>query len=182
MAKTKTTADPTTAADEARTAAEQERAEATRTTREVGKNSNGDPTLYPSDVAAVTTAHGLTVPEAEEHILSGTSPDELKARRVLYRSSYDQIPATAENHPLVAADAAHTAAEEEARKAAEDRAAAQAEANAPTTDKTQPEAGPYGPYAEYRKVEVSDRELAENAGVSVEDAPKLRADASTEVG
>lgn len=133
-----------------------------------GRNSRGEPTLYPSEVAGVASAHGLTVPEAEEHLLEGTSPDDLKARRVLYRQSYEQVPATAENHPLVAADVAHAAAAEAAERPA------------PGPDKTQPEAGPYGPHAEYRKVTVSDEELAANAGVPVEEAPKLRADARKE--
>lgn len=157
--------DPTTVGADAQTAAEQDRAEAGRTTRELGKNSRGEPTIYPSDVASVTASHGLTVPEAEEHLVHGTSPEELKGRRVLYRQSYDQIPATAENHPLVAADAVRAEAE------------ATVEAGEAVPDKTQPEAGPYGPFADYRKVEVSDEELALNAGVKVEDAAKLRADA-----
>lgn len=118
------------------------------TTRELGKNSNGDPTIYPSDVEAVSTQYGLTTPEAERFLLEGKHTDKaadtIKGERVVYRPHYEYVTNPTSN-PLAAADvrAAETAAEAERR-----------EAEVAQADKADPGAGPYGPEAVYSEVEA----------------------------
>lgn len=75
------------------------------------RQPDGRPQVLPSDIDSLVTSHGLTVPEAEKvaaQLPTGTDLDALvastKAARVAYRPTYFQVPATAENHPLVAAD------------------------------------------------------------------------------
>lgn len=168
---------PTTIGENAETSAEQNRIEATRTTRDLGVNSNGDPTIYPSDVEAVSRQYNLTGPEAESLLRSGnvteTGANEIKGARVVYRQSYEQIPATISN-PLAVTDQRAAAAEAEADAGADgtDNSRFESAATAPTTDATQPEAGPHGPYAHYPTVDVSAEEIAQQTGVKVEDVDK----------
>jgi hypothetical protein len=118
--------------------------------RELGKNSQGEPTVYPSDVEAVALQYNLTTPEAERLLLGGKvtdkEADKIKGERVVFRPHYEYV-TNPDSNPLAAADrrAEEQAASEEERKAAADRIA---------TDKTSPEAGPYGPNAVYSEVEA----------------------------
>lgn len=124
------------------------------TARETGKNSQGEPTIYPSDVEAVSTQYGLTSAEAERLLVSGKvtdkEADKIKGERVVYRPHYEYVAGT-ESNPLSVADRRREEAEraeadaEKARKGAADRIA---------EDKTSPEAGPYGPNAVYSEVEA----------------------------
>lgn len=116
------------------------------TAREVGKNSQGTPTVYPSDVEAVATQYGLTSAEAERLITEGKvtdkAADKIKAGRVVFRPHYEYV-SGAESNPLAVA---------ERRRAEVEAAAAEAEEVGP--DKTSPDAGPYGPNATYSEVEA----------------------------
>lgn len=74
----------------------------------VVRKPDGRPQVLPSEIEALAQAHGLTIPEAEvlSYRVSGQGQDltaavgAIKAARVVYRATGDQIPATAENHPL----------------------------------------------------------------------------------
>lgn len=118
------------------------------TSRETGKNSLGEPTIYPSDVESVSRSYNLTTAEAERLITEGSvtdkAADKIKGERVVYRQHYEYV-TNPESNPLAAADRrdVETAAEAE-RKAGE---VAQA-------DKADPSAGPYGPNAAYSEVEA----------------------------
>lgn len=131
---------PTTQANEAQALAETQHEQATnRSTREIGKNSQGEPTLYPSDVEMVSTQFNLTSEEAERLILAGdvsqSAADDLKAGRKVYRQRFEAVDASEASHPLAAADA---------------RAAATEAAATPSgPDPALPTSGPYGPNAEY---------------------------------
>lgn len=118
------------------------------TSREVGKNSNGDPTIYPSDVDSVATSYNLTSAEAERLILDGDvsdkAADKIKGERVVYRQHYEYVTNPSSN-PLAAADARRAEAEKADTAAAAERIA---------EDKTSPESGPYGPSAVYTEVEA----------------------------
>ena len=118
------------------------------TSRDVGKNSLGEPTVYPSDVESVSQAYNLTSSEAERLILGGKvnekEADKIKGERVVYRPHYETVTNPSSN-PLAAADA--RTAEREARDTA-------AEADAIAVDKSAPDAGPYGPNAVYSEVEA----------------------------
>lgn len=120
------------------------------TSRETGVNSRGEPTVYPSDVEAVSTAYNLTGPEAERLILEGDVSDKaankIKGERVVYRQHYEYVTNPSSN-PLALADQRRAQQEQEEtdRQAAADRIA---------TDKTSPEAGPYGPNVSYTEVEA----------------------------
>lgn len=155
--------DATAAADETYRNVEQQRVEASRTVREQGLNSRGEPTVYPSDVEAVARQHNLTTPEAEQLLTEGNvtaeRAAELKAGRVVYRVTYEQVPAVMS--PLAQADARAAAAAADAEAAT---------STTPTPDATQPEAGPYGPHADYREAEVTAEEVAQQAGVTVDAA------------
>lgn len=173
-----TTTDPGIIASEVERAVAAQRQEANATQRALGRNSNGDFTLYSDDVDSVATQHRLTTPEAEQYLTrvvrDGEGEDavlsNLRGSRVIYRQAYDRVLNAPEN-ALTAEDIRLANAERE-RKAAEEKAkevrSAAAAVNAPTTDRTQPEAGQWGPLAEYREVTVSKEEAANNAGVPVE--------------
>lgn len=154
------------AQEQADLAASQHDAATTATAREPGKNSRGEPTMYPSDIEGYQTQYGLTATEAEtlwtRSVRDGedaqTVVDELKGARVVYRQTYEQIPATANALSGIDARAA-----ENARLAVE--AENQSEAAA---DPTQPEAGPYGPHADYREATVTAEEVAQQTGAPVD--------------
>lgn len=116
---------------------------------ELGKNSQGETTIYPSDVDAVATQYNLTTPEAERLLLSGKvtdkEADKIKGERVVYRQHYEYVTSPSSN-PLAAADEARSRQEQEEA----DRKAADAIA----ADKSSPEAGPYGPEAVYTEAEA----------------------------
>lgn len=118
------------------------------TSRETGKNSLGEPTIYPSDVESVGRTYNLTSSEAERLILGGKvnqkEADKIKGERVAYRPHYEYVTNPTSN-PLSAADA--QASEREARDTA-------AEAERIAADKSSPDAGPYGPEAVYTEVEA----------------------------
>jgi hypothetical protein len=119
------------------------------TSREIGKNSLGETTIYPSDVEAVASSYNLTTAEAERLLLEGDvsdkAADKIKGERVVYRPHYEYVTNPTSN-PLAAADA---------RQAERDAEADNAEAaERIATDKTSPDAGPYGPEAVYTGVEA----------------------------
>lgn len=173
-----TQTDPGIIASQVERAVASQRQEATGTQRGLGRNSNGDFTLYADDVDAVATQHRLTTPEAEQYLTrvvrdgegEGAVLDNIRGSRVIYRQAYDRVLNAPEN-ALTAEDLRLAKAEKDrqaqAKQAQEVRAAAAA-VNAPTTDRTQPEAGQWGPLAEYREVTISKEEAAHNAEVPVE--------------
>lgn len=122
--------------------------EETPKARKIGQDSNGDPALYPSDIEAVSTQYNLTVPEAERLLLGGKvndkEADKIKGERVVYRPHFEVVDG-AESNPLGAADRRQAEADAEAKTA---------EKAEPVEDKFSPEAGPYGPNAEYTVVEA----------------------------
>lgn len=120
--------------------------------RELGKDSNGDPAIYPSDIESVATQYGLTTVEAERLLVSGkvteAEANKIKEERVVFRPHYEYVSGN-DSSPLAVAERRRLEEErtaEEARKA-RDKAG-------PTTDKFSPEAGPYGPNAVYTEVEA----------------------------
>lgn len=121
--------------------------EETPKARKLGQNSNGEPTIYPSDVESVTHQYGLTAAEAERFLLDGKhtqkAADAIKGERVVFRPHYEVVDAS-DSNPLAVADARRAAAE----KADAERTGAE------TVDKFSPEAGPYGPNATYSEVEA----------------------------
>lgn len=126
--------------------------EPTPKARKLGEDSNGDPAIYPSDIESVATQYGITTVEAERLLVSGkvteAEANKIKEERVVFRPHYEYLSA-ADSSPLAVAERRRLEEErtaEEARKA-RDKAA-------PTTDKTSPEAGPYGPNAVYSEVEA----------------------------
>lgn len=74
----------------------------------VVRKPDGSPQVLPSEIESLAQVHGLTIPEAEvlSYRVSGQGQDlnaavgAIKAERVEYRQAYEQVPATAENHPL----------------------------------------------------------------------------------
>lgn len=173
-----TTSDPGIVASQVERAVAAQRQEAQATQREIGRNSNGDFTLYADDVDAIATQHRLTTPEAEQYLQrvvrdgegSDSVLDNLRGSRVIYRQAYDRVLNAPEN-ALTAEDIRLANAErerEEAAKKAEETRKAAAAVGAPTTDRTQPEAGQWGPLADYREVTVSKEEAAQSAQVPVQ--------------
>lgn len=77
------------------------------------RNPDGSRQILPSEIESLAQVHNLTIPEAEvlSYRVSGEGQPlnaavaAIKAARVEYRQSYEAVPATAENHPLVAQDA-----------------------------------------------------------------------------
>lgn len=144
------------------------------TSREFGKNSNGEPEMYPSDVLSLQTKHNLTAPEAEDFwkrtVVNGESEDSalsaIQGGRVIYRQSYEMVVNPPE-HALTAAQLRLEKTQLEMRREEELAEERQGAVTTPTADRTQPEAGPWGPYAEYKQVEVPPEEVAHNAGVPV---------------
>jgi hypothetical protein len=102
--------------------------------------------ILASDIDAAAQQHGLTTAEAEGLLRDGKLNDKevqkVKEARVVFRPHYEYV-SGAESNPLAVADA---------RRAAE--AKADEDKVAPAADKTAPEAGPYGPNAEYTAVEA----------------------------
>lgn len=156
--------DPGLAASAAGQAVESVRQEERRTTREFGKNSEGEPVLYSSDVEMLAQAHNLTIPEAEDvwrRSVEGSESEEaavaaVKGGRVVYRPRYEAVSPTV-SHPLVQLD--NRAALNDAREGS---------TVAPTADATQPESGPYGPYADYENHTPSAEEVAQQTGLPVD--------------
>lgn len=142
MASTKS--DKTKAAERAADTGEDYTPQATA--RKLGQNSNGEPTIYPSDIESVTYQYGLTSAEAERFLLEGKhnqkAADAIKGERVVFRPHYEVVDASSSN-PLSVADARRAEAE-----------AADAKATPAESDKFSPEAGPYGPNAVYSEVEA----------------------------
>lgn len=118
----------------------------TAPTRDVGKNSQGEVTIYPSDVDSVARSYNLTGPEAERLILGGKvndkEADKIKGERVVFRQHYEYVTNPTSN-PMALAESRQNEREERDTKAEAERIA---------TDKTSPEAGPYGPDAVYTGV------------------------------
>ncbi len=119
-------------------------ASGTRTTARAGRNSRGEPTLYPSEVDGFARLNGLSTGEAERLLLDGDTSDEAVRRviesRVVYRPRMEAVSAKYSNADTVAY---------ERREAAQRDA--EGDTRDPGPDKTQPEAGPYGPNADYVK-------------------------------
>lgn len=141
---------PTTKGDEARSAQESKLNEEQRTTRELGKNSSGDPTLYPSDVESVRQQYNLTGTEAEGLLRGGkvtpAEADKLKAGRVVYQQAYRALV-----NPLTVPETLADARREAAQAADEETQKRGQEDQGP--DPALPTSGPYGPNEEYTVVE-----------------------------
>lgn len=106
----------------------------------MAKKENETKAVLPSDVEGLRIQHNLTMAEAER-VARGEDVDAVKAERVVFRTRYEQVEASASSHPLLAADAAAEAREEDAKKPSK-----------PThdgPDPALPSSGPYGPNAEY---------------------------------
>lgn len=146
----------------------------TTTGREFGKNSNGEPEMYPSDILSLQHKHNLTGPEAEDYwrrtVVNGDSEDSalsaVQGGRVIFRPAYEMVVNPPEN-ALTAAQLRLEKDQLAARRNDELAEERQGAVTTPTADRTQPEAGPHGPYADYKKVEIPPEEVAHNAGVPV---------------
>lgn len=107
----------------------------------VKKSENEEPkAILPSDVEGLRIQHNLTHAEAER-VAGGEDVEAVKGERVVFRTRYEQVEASASSHPLLAADAAAAAREEDAKRP-----------TVPThdgPDPALPSSGPYGPNAEY---------------------------------
>lgn len=109
----------------------------------MAKNESSDQNskaVLPSEVEGLRIQHNLTAAEAER-VARGESVEAVKGERVVFRTRYEQVEASASSHPLIAADAAAQAREEEAKKPAKPAH------DGP--DPALPSSGPYGPNAEY---------------------------------
>lgn len=170
-----TRSDPGIVASQVERAVEAQRNEAQASQRELGRNSNGDFTLYSDDVAAVGTQFSLTTPEAEQYLRrtvdggekSDSVLDDIRRGRVIYRQAYEQVYNDPSN-ALTAETIRAARVEKERREAlklADERKAA---LTAPTADRTQPEAGPWGPYADYAVKSTPIEEVAHNASLPVD--------------
>lgn len=141
--------------------------------RKIGYNSNGVPEKYPSDMQSYQTQYGLTAPEAEalweRTVVGSENPDtvaeELRTSRVTYRVRYEQVT----NNPDNALTAVQIAAARQLEQAKRDEEVAKSYSSSvttPTSDRTQPEAGPYGPHAEYETVTLPVEEVAHAANLT----------------
>jgi hypothetical protein len=139
--------------------------ESTRTTQsQPYTNSLGEPTIYPSELEGFQQAYGVTAAEAEEgirRIQSGEDQDsvleDIKANRTVYRQTYERVPAFSN---------ALTAAEMRQRQLDAQAQEAQAKRVEVPTDTSQH--GQHGPFADYREVPVSVKEVAQQTGVKEE--------------
>lgn len=140
-----------------------------------GRNSRGEPEMYPSDIQGLTQKYNLTIPEAEQvwqRTVVGNEDeaavaDELAKGRVWYRVHYEQVQNPADN-ALTRVQVEQARIKEEADTARAKQESRNSALTAPTADRTQPAAGPHGPYAEYTQVTVPVEEVAHNTGLSVD--------------
>lgn len=143
-------------------------------TKEFGKNSKGEPVMYDTDVESLQTQYRLTRPEAEDlwrrTVKDGEEADnvadEIVSGRTSYRQTYERVPDV--SSAVTAGAVAAREREEADRKAAEEATT--------SVDRTQPEAGPYGPEADYREATVSAEEVAAQTGADQETVEEVYGD------
>lgn len=128
-------------------------------------NSRGEKTIYPSEVFGFQNANNLTATEAEQIAqvaADGGDVDkaieDAKASRYVFRQTYEKAPAV--SNSLTMADAQNEARRIEAEKARE-----AIDTDIPVDTSLH---GQHGPFADYREVDVSAREVAEQTGLPVE--------------
>lgn len=159
-----------------REVAAENRAETSGTGRRLGYNSNGQPELYPSDLEMLQNKYNLTAPEAEDlwrrAVVGNENIDNAAAAiagaRVVYRVRYEQV-ANPADHALNAVQIAAAKQEREGREAEARAKESAVNLTTPTSDRTQPEAGPYGPHAEYVQTTLPVEEVAHATGLTVKE-------------
>lgn len=164
-----------------REVAAQNKSDTTGTGRRLGYNSNNEPELYPSDVEALQSKYSLTAPEAEDlwrRAIVGsenidTVASSLVAGRVVYRVRYEQVSNPAD-HALNAVQIAAAKQEKERVVVVAQQKEATQNVTTPTADRTQPEAGPYGPHAEYQQTTLPVEEVAHAAGLTVAEVKEAK--------
>lgn len=117
---------------------------------QAAEGSGDERRILPSDIDMAATQFGLTHDEADGLVRSGrvtqAEADKIKGARTVYRVRYEAIEPTAAHDLRAKADAA---AEEAAASARVEVLGEQADA-----DPAKPESGPYGPNADYVKVDL----------------------------